>query len=234
MFHDVDVPECRRAAGPFTTVLRRDCSLSSREQQVHVVDAKSIYDTMQKEGNASAKDRRTALDLAIICEALERARGSVRWVPHERMPVDPLTKDDITKCNAALFDLMSHGRLILVDEGAELERRKAAPELKGRSQQASRREFESVQMSWVEFMSPGLVVGDSGGGGSSSIPTPSSSSSPASFVLTLPSVPGRMLSCGPGDRATDILYVSGYGFTKKGELNLGEILTSVAELQIFR
>eukprot|EP00959_Pyramimonas_sp_CCMP1952_P263072 5501160-Pyramimonas_sp.AAC.1 len=77
MFHDVGVPECRRAAGPFTTVLRRDCSLSSREQQVHVVDAKSIYDTMQKEDNASAKDRRTALDLAIICEALERASGSV-------------------------------------------------------------------------------------------------------------------------------------------------------------
>eukprot|EP00959_Pyramimonas_sp_CCMP1952_P200935 4202483-Pyramimonas_sp.AAC.1 len=86
MFQDVDVPECRRASGPFTTVLRRECKLGSRENQVHVVDAKSIYGTMLKEGNA--KDRRTALDLAIICEALERARGSVRWVPHGRVPVD--------------------------------------------------------------------------------------------------------------------------------------------------
>eukprot|EP00959_Pyramimonas_sp_CCMP1952_P398521 8350614-Pyramimonas_sp.AAC.1 len=63
---------------------------------------------MPKEGNASAKDRRTALDLAIICEALERAKGKVRWVPHGRMPVDTLTKDDITKSNAALSELMTH------------------------------------------------------------------------------------------------------------------------------
>eukprot|EP00959_Pyramimonas_sp_CCMP1952_P156050 3263877-Pyramimonas_sp.AAC.1 len=68
---------------------------------------------MQKEGNACARDRRTPIDLAIICESLERARGHVRWVPHGRMPVDALTKEDVTKCNAALLDLMSHGRLIL-------------------------------------------------------------------------------------------------------------------------
>eukprot|EP00959_Pyramimonas_sp_CCMP1952_P150844 3156862-Pyramimonas_sp.AAC.1 len=97
MFHDVDTPDCYRASGPFTTVLRRDCSLGSRERQVHVVDAKSIYDTMQKEGVACARDRRTAIDLALICESLERARGHVRWVPHGRMPVDALTKEDVTK-----------------------------------------------------------------------------------------------------------------------------------------
>eukprot|EP00959_Pyramimonas_sp_CCMP1952_P087550 1831827-Pyramimonas_sp.AAC.1 len=74
---------------------------------------------MQKEGNASARDRRTALDLAIISESLGRAQGRVRWIPHGRMPVDPLTKDDITKSNAALFDLMSHGRLCLIDEEEE-------------------------------------------------------------------------------------------------------------------
>eukprot|EP00959_Pyramimonas_sp_CCMP1952_P011097 232458-Pyramimonas_sp.AAC.1 len=76
-FRDVTVRDHHRASGPFTTVLRRDCRLGSREAQVHVVDAKSIYDTMLKEGNASAKDRRTAIDLAIICEALEQARGHV-------------------------------------------------------------------------------------------------------------------------------------------------------------
>eukprot|EP00959_Pyramimonas_sp_CCMP1952_P326053 6824927-Pyramimonas_sp.AAC.1 len=66
---------------------------------------------MLKEGNAGARDRRTAIDLAIISEALERAQGRVRWVPHGRMPVDALTKDDVSKCNAALFDLMVSGRL---------------------------------------------------------------------------------------------------------------------------
>eukprot|EP00959_Pyramimonas_sp_CCMP1952_P246310 5148215-Pyramimonas_sp.AAC.1 len=74
---------------------------------------------MLKEGNASAKDRRTAIDLAIICEALEQASGRTRWIPHGRMPVDALTKDDVTKCNAALFDLMTSGRIVLVDEGVE-------------------------------------------------------------------------------------------------------------------
>eukprot|EP00959_Pyramimonas_sp_CCMP1952_P151428 3168665-Pyramimonas_sp.AAC.1 len=61
-------------SGPCTTVLRRDCRLGGREDQVHVVDAKSIYDTTLKEGNASARDRRTALDLAAACQALEGAR----------------------------------------------------------------------------------------------------------------------------------------------------------------
>eukprot|EP00959_Pyramimonas_sp_CCMP1952_P391502 8204403-Pyramimonas_sp.AAC.1 len=60
-----------RCSGPFTTVLRRDCRLGGREDQVHVVDAKSICDTVLKEGNASARDRRTALDLAAVCQALE-------------------------------------------------------------------------------------------------------------------------------------------------------------------
>eukprot|EP00959_Pyramimonas_sp_CCMP1952_P056560 1181143-Pyramimonas_sp.AAC.1 len=64
------------------------CSLGGREGQVHVVDAKSIYGPMLKEDNASARDRRTALDLAVICEALENARGYVRWIPHGRMPSD--------------------------------------------------------------------------------------------------------------------------------------------------
>ena len=76
VFRDVDVPDCRRASGPFTAVLRADCTLGSgRVHQVHVVDAKSIYDTMNKDGNAGSKDRRTALDIAIISEALERAQG---------------------------------------------------------------------------------------------------------------------------------------------------------------
>eukprot|EP00959_Pyramimonas_sp_CCMP1952_P212523 4446570-Pyramimonas_sp.AAC.1 len=33
VFQDVDVPECRRAAGPFTTVIRRDFRLGSQDNQ---------------------------------------------------------------------------------------------------------------------------------------------------------------------------------------------------------
>eukprot|EP00959_Pyramimonas_sp_CCMP1952_P328805 6884026-Pyramimonas_sp.AAC.1 len=84
------------------------------------------------------------------------------------MPVDPLTKDDITKSNAALADLMTRGRLILVDESSELDRRRAAPELKDRSQLASRRQLARSQnmLSWQEFLDQELYqVGGGGGGG---------------------------------------------------------------------
>eukprot|EP00959_Pyramimonas_sp_CCMP1952_P150816 3156337-Pyramimonas_sp.AAC.1 len=78
------------------------------------------------------------------------------------MPVDSLTKDDITKSNAALFDLMAHGRLSLVDEGGELDRRRTCPELKDRSQSASRRELSQTKtfVTWREFLAQ-----DGGGGG---------------------------------------------------------------------
>eukprot|EP00959_Pyramimonas_sp_CCMP1952_P029918 627703-Pyramimonas_sp.AAC.1 len=99
-----------------------------------------------KEGNASARDRRTAIDMAIICAALEEAKGKIRWIPHGRMPVDALTKDDITKGNAALFDLMISGKLILVDESEEVERRRTTPGLKSRTQAASRKTLEGQQL----------------------------------------------------------------------------------------
>eukprot|EP00959_Pyramimonas_sp_CCMP1952_P239433 5004083-Pyramimonas_sp.AAC.1 len=87
------------------------------------------------------------------------------------MPVDPLTKDDITKSNAALFDLMVRGRLILVDESSELDRRRAAPELKDRSQLASRRQLAQSQsmLSWQEFRDQELSQGGGGGGGPTSL-----------------------------------------------------------------
>eukprot|EP00959_Pyramimonas_sp_CCMP1952_P014995 317603-Pyramimonas_sp.AAC.1 len=60
------------------------------------------------------------------------------------MPVDSLTKDDITKRNATLFDLMTSGRLVLIDEGAEVERRRTQPKLKSRTQAASRKVLDET------------------------------------------------------------------------------------------
>eukprot|EP00959_Pyramimonas_sp_CCMP1952_P142855 2990636-Pyramimonas_sp.AAC.1 len=79
------------------------------------------------------------------------------------MPVDPLTKDDITKSSAALFDLMSHGRLCLIDEEEEVIRRRDQPELKDRSQAASRRALN--QLSWKEFLVQTALPEELGGGG---------------------------------------------------------------------
>ena len=93
------VPACEKGSG-------------DTESRPNTLQSSVATDTMMKEGNAGARDRRTAIDLAIICEALEEARGRVRWIPHGRMPVDTLTKDDVTKGNAALHDLW----ILLLDE----------------------------------------------------------------------------------------------------------------------
>eukprot|EP00959_Pyramimonas_sp_CCMP1952_P225883 4723481-Pyramimonas_sp.AAC.1 len=151
---------------------------------------------MQKEGNVSAKDRRTALDLAIICGSMGRAQGRVRLIPRSRVPVDALTQDDITKCNAALFELMAHGKIVLIDERSEVQGRRNEPELKGISQSASRRQLESrsALVTWEEFRDPGLaasvVCGGEGGVGSSSSPFSRSILPPVSCSSSA-SRPGR-------------------------------------------
>eukprot|EP00959_Pyramimonas_sp_CCMP1952_P407051 8530831-Pyramimonas_sp.AAC.1 len=96
------------------------------------------------------------------------------------MPVDSLTKDNISKGNAALFDLMTHGRLLLVDEQAEVDRKREHPELNSRTQTASRQLLakDEVLISWQEYRQ---TIQSSGGGGAvdSSRPPPDSSSSSA-------------------------------------------------------
>eukprot|EP00959_Pyramimonas_sp_CCMP1952_P090734 1899572-Pyramimonas_sp.AAC.1 len=109
VFRDVTSRGHHRRSGHSTTVLRRDCCLGTGEGQIHVVGANLIYDTMLEEGSASAEDRRAASDLAIIREALEQASCKVRWIPHGRLPVDALAKDDVTHCNLTLFGLMTRG-----------------------------------------------------------------------------------------------------------------------------
>eukprot|EP00959_Pyramimonas_sp_CCMP1952_P365718 7659040-Pyramimonas_sp.AAC.1 len=107
MFQDVDASDCSREAGPFTAVLRSNCRLGGREEHVHVVDARSIYDAMPKEGSASVRGRRTALDLAVVRETLEKERTRPLESPRSD-PVDAFTKDDISKGTAALASLPTH------------------------------------------------------------------------------------------------------------------------------
>eukprot|EP00959_Pyramimonas_sp_CCMP1952_P187362 3917784-Pyramimonas_sp.AAC.1 len=78
------------------------------------------------------------------------------------MPVGALTADDVSKCNAALFDLMVSGRLVLVDEPEELERRRDQPELKSRTQAASRKELDMI--TWEDLRSQAPGPGGGGGG----------------------------------------------------------------------
>ena len=61
---------------------------------IAVTDSKSLYDTVNKCRNTSAHidDKRTAIDLTILKDDLERTKGQVRWVSGTNMISDPLTK----------------------------------------------------------------------------------------------------------------------------------------------
>jgi len=96
-----------------------------------------VYDALQKEGATSSRDRRTALELAVIVESLARNQSSIRWVPHSRMPVDALTKADVGKSNAALDELIKSGMMSLVDEKVEMEARQGGLRNLSRSHAAS-------------------------------------------------------------------------------------------------
>ena len=140
---DVTAPRDWKWTAPFTSILKSDCRSPGGAKQLHVIDAKSCYDALQKGGSASARDRRTAIELAIIAGDLAHHRATVRWVPHGRMPVDSMTKADISSSNAALTELIQSGHLSLVDVAVEMAARQEGSASKSRTQAASRRTLEA-------------------------------------------------------------------------------------------
>eukprot|EP00974_Lingulodinium_polyedra_P077803 7532130-Lingulodinium_polyedra.AAC.1 len=96
---------------------------------VGIVDAKSVFDVLTKNTSGSKRDRRTAVELCMCRDDLQRTGSVMRWLPHSRMVSDAMTKSDISKANAALTHLLSRGRLTLRlgdDEGGSKDRSRAA------------------------------------------------------------------------------------------------------------
>lgn len=87
----------------------------------------------------------------------------VRWVPHQKMLVDSLTKLDPLKANDALHQFLRSGWLSLVDVQEELTCRKTDPAYKRRSHHASQQRLLSeYQQQLTEFLS--LLINDKLGG----------------------------------------------------------------------
>ena len=128
---------------PYVALMRENCALASYAPQGHVVDAKSVYDAVLKGAPGSRQDRRSAIELAIIVEACDRAKSYLRWVPHALMPVDALTKANPLKGAAALEALLSTGILRTVVVEKELRDRKDDQARKSRSVTASRRRCDA-------------------------------------------------------------------------------------------
>ena len=104
----------------------------------HVVDAKSIFDALEKECIGTKGERRTAIELAMVREDLFHGDGKVRWVPHTKMPADMLTK--LLKggggVSTILMGLMSSGYYQLAPEASEMVARGVDPSRKARTLQA--------------------------------------------------------------------------------------------------
>ena len=136
-YHDVELREWRNCLSPHMLIMKGDARLPNRQDQCSVTDAKSLYDCLLKEHPQGKQDRRSSLELAIIVRDLQETRSMVRWVPHQKMVVDPLTKSDPMRSNGALDQFLRSGMLSLVDVQDELRYRASDPRHKSRSHAAS-------------------------------------------------------------------------------------------------
>ncbi|CAE7826816.1 Kcnh5, partial [Symbiodinium necroappetens] len=101
-------------------VLRKADADQVLRDSLSVIDAKSLYDNLMQEGN-QPQDKFTALDVAIAREKIDGLGVQLRWVEHQSMVVDSLTKISANK--DALFDLLRSGTFRLEAEGELLEDR---------------------------------------------------------------------------------------------------------------
>ena len=150
--HDVELGHWRNSLSPHMLVMRGQCSMADRQQQCSVTDAKSLYDCLLREHPTGKQDRKSALELSIILKDLQETKSMVRWVPHQKMVVDCLTKEDPLKANDALNQFIKTGILSLVDIQEELQARKCDPSFRRRSHAASReRLLGEYQESFVQL-----------------------------------------------------------------------------------
>lgn len=77
------------------------------------------------------------LELAIILRDLPVTHSMVRWVPHQKMLADSVTKMDPLHANDALNQFLKSGWLSLVDVAEEVQNRQQDPTFKRRSHKAS-------------------------------------------------------------------------------------------------
>eukprot|EP00913_Durusdinium_trenchii_P000489 g447.t1 len=114
-------------------------------KNVGIVDAKSLYDHLSKEGIGATSDKRTALEMQVIRQTLAETGSEVRWIPHPKMVVDCLTKREGN--SSPLYELLQSGQLNLWVLLYAL----AAPEAAGPAQPPSYQEMAAA--SWEQTRS---------------------------------------------------------------------------------
>ena len=86
-----DATDLTEALTEAPSVIAAENEKYSDPAAVAIADAKSLFDALHSE-QASGEDDRSALEIAIIQESLQKLHGRIRWVPHNFNPADGLTK----------------------------------------------------------------------------------------------------------------------------------------------
>ena len=87
-------------------VLQRRDGDATLKESLSIVDAKSVFDNVTKKG-AQAQDKCTALEVAIVGEPSDGLGVQIRWVGHQSIIVDALTK--VGANLTALYQLLEIG-----------------------------------------------------------------------------------------------------------------------------
>ena len=64
----------------------------SLKKSLCLVDAKSLFDHLVKTTVGIADDRRTAIEMQVIRQSMQETNTKIKWIRHEQMIVDCLTK----------------------------------------------------------------------------------------------------------------------------------------------
>ena len=105
---------------PTVTVMKADSHLQIDPSTVCVIEAKSAFDHLVREPTGG-HCRRTAQESCVIRTSMQTLRARCRWVPHERMVVDALTKRHGN--SVTMLRLLRDGVLSIVDEDRKLAKR---------------------------------------------------------------------------------------------------------------
>ena len=104
---------------------RRLCAVpgfSKDSENLAAVDAKSLYDHLAKETCGHTADRRTALEMQIIRQTEAEVGASIRWIDHNRMIVDCMTK--VGGNLEPMMKMLTRGEWSIVAEDEEIEARR--------------------------------------------------------------------------------------------------------------
>lgn len=136
-----------------TFSLDRTEEVLKRRKPIGMTDCRSLYDHLISLGSGGTlDDKRTAIDIAIIRQSIQRCGLEPRWVPTDHMVADGLTKDKAEPCDL-LRSVLRNAKYQLADEQTVLDRKKE--ERENRKRKAASRASANGKSEVEEHMGPG-------------------------------------------------------------------------------